>query len=243
MKTAGLIGGLAWPSTLLYYRLLNEQVQRSAGGLHSAPCVIVSLDFAPIHAEMSAGKRAAVACRMEAAARQLRAADAELVAILSNTGHFAADAVAAAAGLPLVHLVQEAAGAIRAARPSMRRLGLLATRFALESPFFGRWLVEHAGFELLRPAEDEQDMLDGLIFGSLAHGEADAATTAAVAALCASLAARGAEGVLLGCTELSPLAAQLAGGVPVFDSTALHVTAIVRAMAASDAAAAPASTP
>ncbi|MFT4226165.1 aspartate/glutamate racemase family protein, partial [Micropruina sp.] len=107
MRTAGLIGGVAWPSTLSYYRLLNEHVQRALGGLHSARCIIVSLDFAPVYADMAAGNPAGARAQLEAAARQLRAAGAQLVAILANTGHFAADEVQAAAGLPLVHIARE----------------------------------------------------------------------------------------------------------------------------------------
>lgn len=234
MKTAGLIGGVAWPSTLLYYRLLNEHVQRALGGMHSARCVISSLDFAPVYAEMVAGDSASVTRRMEEAAQQVRAAGADLVAILSNTGHFAADEVATAAGVPLVHLVRETAASIRAAHPQMRRLGLLATGFAVEAPFFGRWLTEHAGFELLLPDVEQQRRLDATIFGPLAHGEATPDTVAEIDAMCAWLQSRGAEGVLLGCTELSPLAAQLQPptrqGWPVFDSTDIHARAIVRAM-------------
>jgi aspartate racemase len=230
MKTAGLIGGVAWPSTLLYYRLLNEYVQCALGGLHSARCVITSLDFAPIYAEMAAGDRASVTRRMEDAALQVRAAGAEVIAILSNTGHFAADQVAAAAGVPLVHLVRETAASIRTAQPRMRRIGLLATSFAAEAPFFGRWLTEHAGFELLLPDAGQQRMLDTAIFGPLAHGEPTRGTADDIDALCASLQSRGAEAVLLGCTELSPLARLLRHGCPLFDSTDIHARAIVRAM-------------
>jgi aspartate racemase len=230
MKTAGLIGGVAWPSTLLYYRLLNEHVQRALGGLHSARCVINSLDFAPVHAEMVAGEPVRVSHRMADAAHQLRAAGAELVAILSNTGHFAANEVANAAGVPLVHLVHEIAASIRATHPHMRRLGLLATGFAVHAPFYGGWLSEHAGFELLRPDAEQQAHLDAAIFGPLARGQAAPETVSAVDALCADLQARGAEGVLLGCTELSPLAEELRTALTVFDSTDIHARAIVRAM-------------
>jgi aspartate racemase len=230
MKTAGLIGGVAWPSTLLYYRLLNEYVQCALGGLHSAPCVISSLDFAPIYAEMAAGDRASVTRRMEDAALQVRAAGAEVVAILSNTGHFAADEVAAAAGVPLVHLVRETAASIRAALPGLRRIGLLATGFTVEAPFFGRWLTEHAGYELVLPDASQQRMLDAAIFGPLARGEPTRETVEGIDALCASLQSIGAEAVLLGCTELSPIAARLSCDCPVFDSTDIHARAIVRAM-------------
>jgi aspartate racemase len=115
----------------------------------------------------------------------------------------------------------------------MRRLGLLATGFAVEAPFFGRWLAEHAGFELLLPDVVQQRALDATIFGPLAHGEPTRDTVADIDALCASLRARGAEAVLLGCTELSPLATQLRADCPVFDSTDIHARAIVRAMTLS----------
>ncbi len=230
MKTAGLIGGVAWPSTLLYYRLLNEHVQRLMGGLHSAPCVIVSLDFAPVYADMAAGDRASAAGRMEAAARQVRAAGAELVAILSNTGHFAAGEVAQAAGVPLVHMVSEVAKGIRAAQPQLQRLGLLATGFAADAPFFGRWLEQEAGFTVLRPGAGEQSALDEAIFGPLARGQSTPEVLAGIEALCTALQQRGAQGVLLGCTELSPLAGALRLAMPVFDSTDIHARAIVRAM-------------
>lgn len=230
MKTAGLIGGVAWPSTLLYYRLLNEYVQCALGGLHSARCVITSLDFAPIYAEMAAGDRASVTRRMEDAALQVRAAGAEVIAILSNTGHFAADEVAAAAGVPLVHLVRETAASIRATHPGMRRIGLLATGYAVEAPFFGRWLTEHAGFELVLPNAAQQRMLDAAIFGPLAHGEPTRDTVDDTDELCASLQSSGAEAVLLGCTELSPIATRLRCASSVFDSTDIHARAIVRAM-------------
>jgi len=230
MKTAGLIGGVAWPSTLGYYRLLNEHVQRALGGLHSARCVIVSLDFAPVYADMAAGNPDGARKQMEAAARQLRAAGAELVAILANTGHFAADEVQAASGLPLVHIARETAAEVRATHPSLRRLGLLATGFALDAPFFGQWLGESAGFELVRPDAGERRALDAAIFGPLARGEATPETAAEISVLCGALIARGAEGIVLGCTELSHLLPWLSPGVPVFDSTDIHARAIVREM-------------
>ena len=230
MKVAGLIGGVAWPSTLSYYRLLNEQVQRELGGLHSARCAIVSLDFADIHAAMAAGRPADARAQMETAARQVRAAGAGLVAILANTGHFAADEVQAAAGVPLVHVARETGAAVSALHPGMRRLGVLATGFALDAPFFGRMLGEEAGFELVLPDAAQRRTLDAAIFGPLARGEAGREEGALVSALCNALAARGAEGIVLGCTELSGTRPWLRCPVPVFDSTEIHARAIVREM-------------
>jgi len=233
MKVAGLIGGVAWPSTLTYYRLLNEHIQRDLGGLHSARCVIVSLDFAGIHAAMTAGRPADARAQMETAARQARAAGAGLVAILANTGHFAADAVQAAAGVPLVHVARETGDAVGALHPSMRRLGLLATGFALDAPFFGQMLGEGAGFELVLPDAAQRRTLDAAIFGPLARGEASRAEGERISELCRALVARGAEGIVLGCTELSHVRPWLSCPVPVFDSTDIHARAIVREMTRS----------
>jgi len=230
MKTAGLVGGVAWPSTLTYYRLINQHVQQALGGLHSASCVIVSLDFAEVYAHVAAGNPAGAAARMEAAAGQLRAAGAGLVAILANTGHFAADEVQAVAGVPLVHIARETAQAIRTAHPGMRRLGLLGTSYALEASFFGQMFVEEAGFELVLPTPAQRKELDALIFGDLAHGAAGAESAATISRLCASLATGGAEAVVLGCTELGELLPHLRSPVPLFDSTDLHARAIVREM-------------
>lgn len=230
MKTAGLIGGVAWPSTLSYYRLLNEHIRRELGGLHSARCVIVSLDFAGIHAAMTAGLRDDARAQMETAARQARAAGAELIAILANTGHFAADAVQAAAGVPLLHVARETGDAVAALHPSMRRLGLLATSFALDAPFFGQMLGEGAGFELVLPDAAQRRTLDAAIFGPLARGEVNRADAAAVSMLCNALVARGAEGIVLGCTELSGVRPWIACPAPLFDSTDIHARAIVREM-------------
>ena len=230
MKTAGLIGGVAWPSTLSYYRLLNEHIQRELGGLHSARCVIVSLDFAGVIAAMTEGRRDDARAQMETAARQARAAGAELIAILANTGHFAADAVQAAAGVPLVHVARETGDEIASRFPSMRRLGLLATSFALDAPFFGQMLGEGAGFELVLPDAAQRRTLDAAIFGPLARGEASPADAAVISTLCNALVARGAQGIVLGCTELSAVKPWIACAAPLFDSTDIHARAIVREM-------------
>ncbi|RIX80262.1 aspartate/glutamate racemase family protein [Acidovorax cavernicola] len=230
MKTAGLIGGVAWPSTLSYYRLLNEHIQRELGGLHSARCVIVSLDFADVIAAMTAGRPDDARAQMETAARQVRASGADLVAILANTGHFAADAVQAAAGVPLVHVARETGDHVAALYPSMRRLGLLATSFALDAPFFGQMLGEGAGFELVLPDAAQRRTLDAAIFGPLALGEAGEADAAVISTLCDDLVARGAQGIVLGCTELSVVKPWIACSVPLFDSTDIHARAIAREM-------------
>ncbi|MGB3068180.1 MAG: amino acid racemase [Ottowia sp.] len=232
MKTVGLIGGVAWPSTLVYYRLLNEQIQAELGAPHSARCVIVSLDFAEVLQDMSEGRPQDASARMQQAARQLHAAGAELVAILANTGHFAAEAVQAAAGLPLVHIAVETARAVRERLPRVRRLGVLGTSHALRADFFTHAFSQGEGFELILPQEQERIELDALIFGELASGQASAASAAVVTRIAGSLVSRGAEGIVLGCTELGELQPWLISPVPLFDSAELHARAIVRRMLA-----------
>ncbi|WP_028601342.1 aspartate/glutamate racemase family protein [Ottowia thiooxydans] len=233
MKTVGLIGGVAWPSTLIYYRLLNEKVQAALGVPHSARCVIVSLDFAEVLQDMSEGRPQDASARMQHAARQLKAAGAELVAILANTGHFAAEAVQDAAGLPLVHIAKETAHAVRGQLPKAKRLGVLGTSHALRADFFMQAFSEQEGFELVLPDAQQRTELDTLIFGELASGRVGPDAAAVVARICASLAAQGAEGIVLGCTELAELQPWLASPVTLFDSTELHARAIVREMLAA----------
>jgi aspartate racemase len=232
MKTAGLIGGVAWPSTLIYYQRINELVQQALGGLHSARCVIASLDFAEVHAQMTAGNPAGAAALMEDAARSLRATGVDLVAILANTGHFAVAEVEAAAGVPLVHIARECGRAVRQAQPGLTRLGLLGTSFALKAPFFAEILSGECGLQLVLPLPEQRGALDALIFEDLAVGGdgRHAPAAAALDSLCASLQARGAEAVLLGCTELSGLLPHMRTATTLFDSTELHARAIVREM-------------
>jgi aspartate racemase len=234
MKRAGLIGGVAWPSTLAYYELINREVQERLGGLHSALLTIDSLDFAQARAAMDAGRPQDAATLMEDAARRLRAGGAELVAILANTGHFAADQVQAAAGVPLVHIVHATARAVRRQHPALTRLALAGTSFSLRAPFFGGAFAAQ-GFEVLVPTPAEADELDALIFGPLARGEAGPREAARFDALASALAARGAQGLVLGCTELRELLPWLDTALPLFDSAALHARAIVDAMLAPGA--------
>jgi len=231
MKCAGLVGGIAWPSTLAYYELINREVQQRLGGLHSARLLIASLDFAQVHAEMDAGRPQRAAALMCDAARSLGAAGAEVVAILANTGHFAAEEVEAAAGVPLVHIGRETARGVRQSQPGLRRLGLAGTSYSLQARFFAG-AFEVQGFELVLPTAAERDTLDALIFGELARGEGGPAGAARFAGIAQALADCGAEGLVLGCTELRELLPWWQPPLPVFDSTALHARAIVREMLA-----------
>lgn len=236
MQRAGLIGGVAWPSTLAYYELINREVNARLGGLHSAKVSIDSLDFGEVVAAMDAGQPQQAAALMADAARRLRAGGAELIAILANTGHFAADEVQAAACVPLVHIVHATAEGVRRLHPRMKRLALTGTSRSLRAEFF-TGVFERHGFEVVLPSDEAMQRLDALIFGELAHGRAGAEGAAWFAELAATLAARSAEGLVLGCTELRellPALRQQALALPVIDSAELHAQAIVDAMLADD---------
>ncbi len=193
MKVAGLIGGVAWPSTLGYYKLLNEGVQRELGGLHSARCVIVSLDFACIHAAMAAGRPADARAQMETAARQARRRGRRADRDPREHRPLRGRGVQAAAGVPLVHVARETGDAVAAEQPRLAPPGRAGHQLRARRALFGRLLGEGAGFELVLLDAAQRRTLDAAIFGAAGH----AATAGRdeglmVSTLCNALVARGA---------------------------------------------------
>lgn len=230
MKALGVLGGMSWESTAVVYRLLNQRVAARLGGLHSAPLLLASVDFADIAALQRAGRWDEAGQRLGAHAAGLARAGAGALMIASNTMHKVADAVAAACGLPLLHIADATGDAVRAA--GLHRLGLVGTRYTMEDPscVSGRLRLRH-GLEVLVPEADDRGTLNTLIFDELCRGIVRDASRDALLAVIDRLAARGAEGVILGCTELMLLVDPAADhGLPVFDSTTLHVDAAVRWM-------------
>lgn len=226
MRCLGLLGGMSWESTLLYYRLLNQGVAARLGGLHSARIVLHSVDFAPLAAMQAAGDWAGAAQLLADAARGLRAAGADGLVLATNTMHKVADAVEDAAGLPLLHIADATAAAIRAA--GCQRVALLGTRFTMEDPSIVlQRLRERHGLQLLCPGEDDRAVVHRVIYDELCRGLVDAGSRQAYVDAIARLRARGAQGVILGCTEITLLIDAACSPLPVFDSTALHAQAAV----------------
>ncbi|MGA5819684.1 aspartate/glutamate racemase family protein [Kitasatospora sp. NPDC094028] len=226
MKTIGLIGGMSWESTAEYYRLVNEFTRERLGGLHSARCVLYSVDFAEIERLQVQGRWAEAGEALAAAARALEAAGADLVLICTNTMHKVADQVEAAVSVPLLHLADATAEAVRAA--GLRRVGLLGTAFTMEQDFY-RGRLEAGGLDVLVPDADGRATVHRVIYEELCLGVVREESRAAYRQVIADLVAAGAEGVILGCTEIELLVGPEDSPVPLFPTARLHAAAAVRA--------------
>ncbi|MDH6704025.1 aspartate racemase [Kitasatospora sp. MAA19] len=226
MKTLGLIGGMSWESTAEYYRLLNELTRDRLGGLHSAPLVLYSVDFAAVERLQSEGRWTEAGELLADAARSLEAAGAELLLICTNTMHKVADQVAAAVSTPLLHLADATARAVRAA--GLRRVGLLGTAFTMEQDFYRARLAAH-DLDVLVPDPDGRALVHRVIYQELCLGVVREESRAAYRRVIDDLVAAGAEGIILGCTEIELLVRPEDSPVPVFPTTRLHAEAAIDA--------------
>lgn len=223
MKTIGLLGGMSWESTVPYYRTVNETVRERLGGLHSAKVVLVSVDFHDIEELQRTAQWDAAGAQLADAARALERAGAQLLVLCTNTMHKVATHIEAATRVPLLHIADPTADAIRKA--GLRTVGLLGTRFTMEQPFYRERLSERHGLQVLVPPPDEQAIVHRVIYEELCVGRVEAASRDAYRRIMADLVARGAEGVILGCTEITLLVDAGDASVPLFDTTLLHARA------------------
>ena len=223
MLTIGLLGGMSWESTVPYYRTVNEVVKARLGALHSAKVVLLSVDFAEVERLQHAGDWDAAGDLLAGAARSLEAAGADFVVLCTNTMHKVADAIEAAVGIPLLHIADPTAAAVRAA--GLRTVGLLGTRFTMEQDFYvGRLEVRH-GLTVLTPPAADRETVHRVIYDELVLGRILEPSRVAFRRVIDDLVARGAQGVVLGCTEISLLVGPEDASVPLFDTTAIHATA------------------
>lgn len=223
MRRIGIIGGMSWESTQLYYRLINERVRAVQGGLSSAPLLIHSVDFAPVAAMQAAGDWDGLTAMMVGAGRDLKAAGAGALAIATNTMHKMADEVVAATGLPLIHIADVTAAAVRTA--GLSRVALLATRFTMEQDFY-RARLSAGGLDVLTPEEADRAEIHRVIFEELCRGSVKDSSRDSYKRIIAALRAAGAQGVILGCTEITMLIGPQDTDLPLFDTTAIHAAAI-----------------
>ena len=223
MKTIGLLGGMSWESTLPYYRHINEAVRERLGGLHSARLVLYSLDFHEIEALQRQGDWAAAGTLLADAARHLESAGADFLLLCTNTMHKVADAIEAASALPLLHIADPTAAAIQAA--GLQRVGLLGTRFTMEQPFYRQRLEDRHGIQVLVPDEPDRAEVHRVIYEELCRGVVSEASRQAYRQVISSLVARGAQAVILGCTEIGLLVRADDAEVPLFDTCVLHAQA------------------
>jgi aspartate racemase len=230
LKTIGLIGGMSWESTVPYYRLVNEAVKERLGGLHSARIVLYSVDFHDIERFQSAGDWEGAGELLAGAARSLEAAGADFLVLCTNTMHKVAPAIEAAVRLPLLHIADPTGEAIR--RAGFSTVGLLGTRFTMEEAFYCDRLRDRHGLRVLTPPQAGRETVHRIIYDELCVGRLVESSRAAYRAVMAELAGRGAEAIVLGCTEISLLVGARDCPVPLFDTTALHARqAVERALA------------
>ncbi|MYW68148.1 amino acid racemase [Streptomyces sp. SID8379] len=224
MRTIGLLGGMSWESSAEYYRLLNERTRERLGGLHSARCVLYSVDFAEIEELQVAGRWAEAGEILAGAARSLEAAGADLVLICTNTMHKVADQVSAAISVPLLHLADTTADAVRSA--GLTRVGLLGTAFTMEQAFYRDRLASH-DLEVLTPDADSRALVHRVIYEELCLGVVREDSREAYRKVIAELVAAGAQGIVLGCTEIELLVTESDSPVPLFPTARLHAEAAV----------------
>ena len=232
MRTVGLIGGMSWESSLTYYQRINTLVKERLGGLHSARLVLYSVNFHTIEALQRRGDWDEAGRQLTDAGRALRAAGAECLLICTNTMHKVAETVESSAGLPLLHIADTTGDAIRAA--GLGRIGLLGTRFTMEEAFYRERLRERHGIDVITPEEADRARVHAIIYEELCLGRLLDTSRAELLAIVDRLAAQGAQGVVLGCTELPLLVQPAQCALPLFDTTELHARAAVEfALAAS----------
>jgi aspartate racemase len=219
MRTLGLLGGMSWESTLPYYRHVNERVREKLGGLHSAKLVLYSVDFAEIERLQHIGDWATAGRVLADAAQALERAGAEALVLCTNTMHRVLDAIEPALRIPVLHIADATARRIRAA--GLAKVGLLATRFTMEQDFY-RGVLEKNGLQVLVPDADERNEIHRVIYEELCLGVIRESSAATYREIMASLVARGAEGLSLGCTEIGLLVGAQDTNVPVFDTARIH---------------------
>ena len=223
MKTIGLIGGMSWESTVPYYRHINETVKQRLGGLHSAKVILFSVDFHDIERLQVAGQWDEAGVILGDAARALERAGAQVLVLCTNTMHKVAPAIEAATTIPLLHIADPTADAIKEA--GWHTVGLLGTRFTMEQAFYRERLERDRKLKVLVPEATDRDTVHRIIYDELVLGVVSARSRDAFRAVIARLVAKGAQAVILGCTEISLLIGDQDAAVPLFDTTAIHARA------------------
>ena len=227
MKTIGLIGGMSWESSAHYYRIINCYVRDARGPTASARCILWSFDFSEIADLQRAGDWPALGTRMADAARRLEAAGADLLLVCTNTMHLLAPEIEAAVSVPLLHIGDATGAAVRAA--GHRRVGLLGTAFTMEQDFYKARLAERHGLDVIVPDADDRAEVHRIIYEELVAGRIEPASRERYRQIIARLVERGAQAVILGCTEIMMLVSADDSAVPLFDTTVIHAEAAARA--------------
>ena len=225
MKTIGMIGGMSWESSIEYYRIINETVRDKLGGLHSSKSVMYSLDFAEIEALQHQNQWGEATQLMIMAAQHVQNGGADFVLICTNTMHKMAEEVQKQIDIPILHIADATAEAIK--RKGLTKIGLLGTRFTMEEQFYRGRLESKHGLTVIIPSEDDREIIHRVIYDELCLGEIKSTSKDKYAAIIDKLIQAGAQGIILGCTEISLLVDAVQSAVPIFDTTLIHATTAV----------------
>ncbi|MCR3921539.1 MAG: aspartate/glutamate racemase family protein [Firmicutes bacterium] len=225
MKTIGLIGGMSWEASAVYYRIINELVRAHLGSTHSAKIIMYSFDFAEIEKLQEQGEWDKLTDIMIDIGQRLKNGGADFVVICANTMHKMADALVRQTGIPLLHIADAAAGEIR--KNGLQKVALLGTKYTMEEDFYKARLAQKHGIEVIIPDQKEREVIHAVIFQELVQGKILQSSREAFQIIIEHLHSRGAEGVVLGCTEIPLLISQKDSLVPIFDTTQIHAEAAV----------------
>lgn len=225
MRVIGVLGGMSWESTQSYYKAINEGVNHALGGFHSAPMVLVSVDFAEIEMLQGQGNWQAAGALLAQVAKRIELAGAEGLILATNTMHKVAPEIEAAIHIPFLHIA-DATGE-KCQKDGVTRVGLLGTRFTMEQDFYKARLKGRFAIDVLTPNDDDRQAVHDIIFKELCHGQFNESSRQRYLEIIASLHRKGAQAVILGCTEIALLVDQRHTSVPLYDTTALHASKAV----------------
>ena len=225
MKTIGLIGGMSWESSVVYYELINRKVKEILGGFHSCKNIMLTVDFAEVEKLQHENNWEALDSMMATAAMQLEKAGAEMVILCTNTMHLCSDAITNAISIPFLHIAEATAQEI--VKQDITKVALLGTKFTMEKEFYKKILIEN-NIDVFIPTAAERTKIHSIIYGELVHGKIKADSREIYKTIIKNLEDRGAEGVILGCTEIPLLISDTDVDIPVFDTTKIHAETAVQ---------------
>jgi len=225
MKTMGLIGGMSWESSIEYYRIVNELTKARLGGFHSAKSLMISVDFAEIEALQQKGAWQEAGEVLSAAAKALEMGGADFIVLCTNTMHNVAEAIQTSVNIPFLHIADATAAFIQSR--GLYKVGLLGTRFTMEQDFYKKRLMQQHGLEVFIPDETDRETIHRIIYGELVKGMILSDSKALYLQIIKKLQAMGAQGIILGCTEIGLLVQDGDCELPLFDTTRIHAAAAV----------------
>ena len=225
MKTIGLIGGMSWESSKVYYELMNQKVKQDLGGFHSCKSILYSVDFHETQYHQHRDEWSILDGMMADAAQRVEKAGAEIIVLCTNTMHLCANAITSAVSIPFLHIGDAVGKAIQ--KQELKKVALLGTKFTMEKDFYKGRLLDHFGIEVIVPQEKEREIVHQVIFQELVKGEISDGSREVFKRIIEGVEAQGAEGVILGCTEIPLLISETDVNIPVFDTTKIHAFAAV----------------